>query len=86
MKRKQRLTESYLKEGKDTSAIVLTKKIFKKFSNSFTFSVFNAYNRYNPYFIYITRKGDFTNGTLKIGARQVSLFPVLPSLTWNFKF
>jgi hypothetical protein len=76
----------YKQEGKDTNNIVLTKKIFRKFSNSFTLSVFNAYNRYNPYFIYITRKGDFTNGTLEVGAKQVSLFPILPSFTWNFKF
>jgi outer membrane receptor for ferrienterochelin and colicin len=85
-KRKQTLITKYLAEGKDTTSIVVTKKIFKKFSNSFTLSVFNAYNRYNPYFIYITRQGDFTNGTLKVGAKQVSLFPILPSLTWNFKF
>jgi len=85
-KKRIALVERYLKESKDTANIVVTKKIFKKFSNSFTLSVFNVYNRYNPYFIYITRKGDFTNGTLEVGAKQVSLFPVLPSLTWNFKF
>lgn len=85
-KRKQKLTELYRQEGKDTTNIVLTKRLFRNFSNSFTLSVFNVYNRYNPYFIYITRQGDFTNGTLKVGAKQVSLFPILPSLTWNFKF
>lgn len=58
----------------------------KNFSNSFTLSVFNVYNRYNPYFIYLTREGDFTEGSLKVGAKQVSLFPIIPSLTWNFKF
>jgi len=45
-----------------------------------------VYNRYNPYFIYLTSKGDFASGTLKVGAKQVSLFPILPSVTWNFKF
>ena len=85
-KKKTKLIQEYQKLGKDTNNIVLTKKIFKNFSNSFTLSVFNAYNRYNPYFIYITRKGDFTNGTLEVGAKQVSLFPILPSFTWNFKF
>ncbi len=65
---------------------VQTKKWLQNFQNSFTLSLFNVYNRYNPYFIYLTRDGDFTNGSLKVGARQVSLFPIIPSFTWNFKF
>lgn len=85
-RRKQKLIAQYKLEGKDTTKIEVTKKWAKHFSNSFTLSVFNVYNRYNPYFIYFTREGDFTNGTLKVGAKQVSLFPILPSFTWNFKF
>ncbi|PBQ33831.1 TonB-dependent receptor [Sphingobacteriaceae bacterium] len=85
-KRKRLLVEMYLQQGRDTSNIQLTKRWNRNFSNSFTISVFNVYNRYNPYFIYLTRDGDFSNGTLKVGAKQVSLFPVLPSVTWNFKF
>jgi hypothetical protein len=85
-RRKLQLIEKYNAEGKDTSEIAVTRKIFRNFSNSFTLSVFNVYNRYNPYFIYITRQGDFANGTLQVGAKQVSLFPILPSITWNFKF
>lgn len=85
-KRRQILINEYAQQGKDTTALQIPKRWTKKFSNSFTFSVFNAYNRYNPYFIYLTREGDFTQGTLKVGAKQVSLFPVLPSITWNFKF
>jgi hypothetical protein len=87
MKRKQALLEQqYTEQGKDIASIRLQKTWMKHFSNSFTLSVFNAYNRYNPYFIYLTREGDFTNGTLKVGARQVSLFPIIPSFTWNFHF
>lgn len=85
-KRKQILVDQYLSEGKDTTHIQVTRKWTKNFSNSFTLSVFNVYNRYNPYFIYLTREGDFTEGSLKVGAKQVSLFPIIPSLTWNFKF
>lgn len=85
-KRRLMLVEKFRAEGKDTSNIILTKKWLRNFSNSFTLSVFNLYNRYNPYFIYLTRRGDFANGTLEVGAKQVSLFPILPSLTWNFKF
>lgn len=85
-KRKRILVDQYISEGKDTTHIQVTRKWAKNFSNSFTLSVFNVYNRYNPYFIYLTREGDFTEGSLKVGAKQVSLFPIIPSLTWNFKF
>jgi hypothetical protein len=85
-KRKQKLIERYALEGKDTTDIKVQKSWMKRYQNSWTLSVFNVYNRYNPYFIYFTRTGDFTNGTLKVGAKQVTLFPILPSITWNFKF
>jgi len=85
-RKKQNLINEYILAGKDTTSIVVGKKWAKNFSNSFTLSVFNAYNRYNPYFIYLTREGNFTQGSLKVGARQVSLFPIIPSLAWNFKF
>jgi hypothetical protein len=85
-KRKRLLEQQYLEQGKDTANLVVGRKWLRNFSNSFTLSIFNIYNRYNPYFIYLTREGDFANGTLTVGAKQVSLFPILPSITWNFKF
>ncbi len=85
-RKKQALIQKYTLQQKDTTSIQITKPWLKHFSNSFTLSVFNVYNRYNPYFIYLTKSGDFANGTLKVGARQVTLFPILPSFTWNFKF
>ncbi len=62
------------------------KKVKKKFISSWNFSVFNLYNRKNPYFIYFDNTGNLSNGTLDVAAIQVSLFPVLPSVTWNFSF
>jgi hypothetical protein len=48
-------------------------------------SVYNLYNRRNPFFYYIgsttNRQGISTN-TLK----QVTLFPLIPSFSWNVKF
>ena len=82
----ERLQKQLTEEGRSIEGVTVGKALFKKFHNSYTLSVFNAYNRYNPYFIYLTRQGDFTNGTLKVGARQVSLFPIIPSFTWNFHF
>lgn len=58
----------------------------KKFKSSWVFSVYNIYSRMNPYFIYIDQQGSVLNNTLQVQAKQVSLFPIIPSVTWNFKF
>ena len=55
-------------------------------NGQWVFSVYNLYNRQNPYFIYFGNDGEISEGTLDIQAYQVSLFPILPSVTWNFKF
>ncbi|MGN6401994.1 MAG: TonB-dependent receptor [Flavisolibacter sp.] len=70
----------------DISATYTPQKKNKKLQSYWVFSVYNVYNRKNPYFIYFDQSGSPYNGTLKIQAKQVSLFPVLPSVTWNFKF
>ena len=59
----------------------------KRGESDLTFSVYNAYNRRNPYFVYFEQQKDEAE-TLTIGfrGRQVSLFPVIPSVTYNFKF
>lgn len=67
----------------ETNKIV---KVKKKVISSWNFSVYNAYNRANPYFIFFDFSGDPLLGTAEFGASQVSLFPILPSVTWNFKF
>lgn len=58
----------------------------KKVQSSWVFSIYNVYSRYNPYFIYFDQTGSPFDGSLKVEARQVSLFPILPAVTWNFKF
>jgi hypothetical protein len=57
-----------------------------RFSDSWVFSVYNVYSRQNPYFYYFDQEGDVANGTLKVTAKQVSLFPVIPTVTWNVHF
>jgi len=69
----------------DVSA-TLRNKSTKKFRSSWTFSVFNVYDRYNPYIIYLNDESDYTKGIFKIQAKQVSLFPIIPSVTYNFSF
>ncbi len=62
------------------------KKPQSRLKSQWVFSVYNLYSRKNPYFIYFDQEGSPFNGTLKVQAKQVSLFPVIPSVTWNFKF
>ncbi len=58
----------------------------KNWEASWNFSIFNVYNRYNPYFIYFDDYIDESSGQFKLQAKQVSLFPIIPSVTYNFKF
>ncbi|MEW6470484.1 MAG: TonB-dependent receptor [Bacteroidota bacterium] len=85
-RRKKRLEEKYAKQGKDPSTVEVPKRWARNYESSWNFSVFNVYNRMNPYYIYFDTEGDFSTGSMSVKAYQVSLFPVLPSVTWNFKF
>lgn len=85
-RKRKRIEKRYARKGKDTAQIVLPRRWARNFSQSWTFSAFNAYNRMNPYFIFFDTEGSILNGDFKVQAKQVSLFPVLPSITWNFKF
>lgn len=58
----------------------------RKFKSKWNFSIYNVYNRANPYFIFFDNRVDATNGTVNTQAKQVSLFPILPAVTWNFEF
>ena len=71
----------------DFSAIYIpTQKKPKRWQGSWVFSIYNAYSRMNPYFIYFDQTGSPYDNTLQIKAKQVSLFPIIPSVTYNFKF
>ena len=61
----------------------------KRFETSLNFSVYNVYNRKNPFFIFFETTTNYVEGEsfdLHTKAYQMSLFPILPSITWNFKF
>jgi hypothetical protein len=71
----------------DVGAILTPKKnAQRKWKSEWVFSIYNVYSRQNPYFIYFDQSGSPYDGTLKIQAKQVSLFPIIPAVTWNFKF
>jgi len=69
-----------------------TPKKKKKFQSSWNFSIYNVYSRKNPYFIYFAletpegEEGSVQEGNFTPQAYQVSIFPILPSVTWNFNF
>lgn len=71
----------------DLSATYIPKPSSKnKLKTSWIFSIYNVYSRKNPFFIYFDQSGNVKENNLKVEARQVSLFPIIPSVTWNFKF
>ncbi|PUZ20328.1 TonB-dependent receptor [Chitinophaga costaii] len=71
----------------DLSAIYKPRKHpNRRVQGSWAFSIYNAYSRQNPYFLYFDQSGSPQTDNLKVTAKQVSLFPIIPSVTWNFKF
>ncbi len=54
----------------------------KKYEREWVFGAYNLYSRLNPYFVYLTTNAD----TKQPEARQVSLLPIIPSVSFNFKF
>ena len=71
----------------DLSAVLQGKKNDRrKLKTEWVFSIYNTYSRQNPYFIYFDQTGSPIDGSLKVQAKQVSIFPIIPAVTWNFKF
>jgi hypothetical protein len=58
----------------------------EKFNAECVISVINVYNRLNPYFMYYEVTGDLQKYRLTVATKQVWLFPVLPSLSFQFTF
>lgn len=58
----------------------------KKFKSNWVFSIYNLYNRKNTFFTYTDYETDLQAGEASAKAYKVSIFPILPSITWNFNF
>lgn len=63
----------------------LTKKN-KPFQADAILSVYNVYNRQNVFFTYTAPETDALSGQVELRSYQVSLFPIIPSVTVNFKW
>jgi hypothetical protein len=66
----------------DLAATLLSKKT-AKWQSSWTFSIYNAYDRSNPYAIIFQQD---PSDASKTQAVQYTLFKLIPSVTYNFKF
>ncbi len=60
----------------------ILKFLGKKYEREWVFGAYNLYSRLNPYFIYLSTNPD----TKQPEAKQVSLLPIIPSVSFNFKF
>ena len=60
--------------------------ITKRYRSNWNFSIYNVYNQANPFFLYLDGNGVLLKGNFKLTVKQVTLFPIIPSVTWNFTF
>ncbi len=58
----------------------------KQFHGSWNFSIYNLYNRKNPFFINYELNSDFNAGTSSIKASKITIFPIIPSISYIFKW
>jgi hypothetical protein len=56
-----------------------------KWEGSWTFSVYNVYDRHNAYFLYVDNQGSANTG-ISVKVYEVYILPIIPSITYNFKF
>lgn len=61
------------------------RKYKRKTVRTWEFGVYNAYSRRNPYFYTMRRDGIGPNSEVN-KLMQVSIFPILPSVSWSIKF
>ena len=65
----------------------LVKKLrSKKWESDITFSLYNAYSRRNPFFVFYEETQNDAGDVVGFKPTLVSLFPILPAVTYNFKF
>ena len=58
----------------------------KRWTSDITFSLYNAYSRRNPFFVFYQEAESEDGQTVSFKPTLVSLFPILPAFTYNFKF
>ena len=62
------------------------KKEKRKSTRTWEFGIYNAYNQKNPFFYYEDEEFDNNRGTSEGILKKVSLFPILPSVSYILEF
>ncbi len=62
-------------------------KQHKRYQDEWRLDIYNAYSRENPYFVFIDPNYYDANANIvKSAAVQISIFPIIPTVSYNFKF
>jgi len=69
-------------------AAIQFRKQKKHAERTWELGLYNAYSRQNPFYYYITTQiqGNSSSAPQRNVLKQVSLFPIIPSISYNFKF
>lgn len=59
-------------------------KKLKRGERTWSFSIYNLYNRKNPFMIYFSNEYNGQKPTTRL--KQISLFPLIPSFSYSYKF
>ena len=60
-------------------------KKYKRWESTLSLGAYNLYNRKNPFFAYLDYE-DNQDGTSQRVAKQVSLFPLIPAISYRIQF
>ncbi len=60
-------------------------KVREKYESTVELGVYNLYNRKNPFYYYIESVYNEDRGVKNV-LKQLSIFPIIPSISWNIKF
>lgn len=58
----------------------------KRYERSWNINIYNVYNRLNTFYVYRSSTYDFTTGIQTPVFYKVTLFPIIPSISYQFKF
>ena len=58
----------------------------KSGTQTWEISVYNAYNQANPFFYYGSSEENGRTGEVNVSMKKVTLFPLIPSVSYTFKF
>jgi hypothetical protein len=58
----------------------------KNWESIFEISIYNLYNHHNPFFYYVGETYDPKTGESYFTLQSLSIFPIIPTFTYHFKF